>query len=470
MYLQFSCTHCGKSLKVREENVGRRVRCPYCQNTVTVSGHIETPSGKTATNNVKAAATGNAEGTDVSLKWTGFLGLVLTAVFYVAVVMPFDDTYFGELFYLRGFVPFVITFFMAWAAVILYQKWEKFKVQDDSMLFDLLPNQIAEDITPTTVDQFTSHIQSLPVQSSQSFLVNRVLRGLEHFRVLRNSSEVADRLAKQSEIDASAVESSYTLLRVFIWAIPILGFIGTVMGISAAVGGFSTSIDRAQDMSVLKSSLDDVTGGLAMAFDTTLLALVMSMLIMFPASYVQKREEDLLNSVDEYCNENLLKRLKDSADRPAPGSSLSLSSPTQDALQQSIEAAMAPHHAELRAWSKRLEAIGGTLTQQMLKGWSSIDQQLQAKHTAQIEQLRAATAAQAGGEPNLGKVLEQHDRALNELARRTAEVQERVAKSMGSTAESMDRYVSELTEGLAGLNDTLSRLAENGTISNPRRS
>ena len=44
---------------------------------------------------------------------------------------------------------------------------------------------------------------------------------------------------------------------------------------------------------------------------TTLIALVMSLIVMFPTSSLQKMEEDLLNWVDEYCNENLLKRLDD---------------------------------------------------------------------------------------------------------------------------------------------------------------
>jgi hypothetical protein len=66
------------------------------------------------------------------------------------------------------------------------------------------------------------------------------------------------------------VQSSYTLSNVFIWAIPILGFIGTVIGIGQAVGAFSGSLDQAQDISLLKKSLNDVTGGLATAFDTTL--------------------------------------------------------------------------------------------------------------------------------------------------------------------------------------------------------
>ena len=65
-----------------------------------------------------------------------------------------------------------------------------------------------------------------------------------------------------------------------IWAIPILGFIGTVWGISGAVSNFSsamTSVESAAAVSeALKDNLPLVTADLATAFDTTLLALLLS--------------------------------------------------------------------------------------------------------------------------------------------------------------------------------------------------
>jgi len=57
--------------------------------------------------------------------------------------------------------------------------------------------------------------------------------------------------------------------------------------------------------------LGQVTGGLSEAFDTTLVSLIFSLFVMFPTSVMQKNEEDLLNKVDEYCNEYFLKRLRE---------------------------------------------------------------------------------------------------------------------------------------------------------------
>jgi hypothetical protein len=61
----------------------------------------------------------------------------------------------------------------------------------------------------------------------------------------------------------------------------------------------------------MKDSIGTVTTGLGVAFDTTLLALVMSVLIMFPTSSLQKAEEDLLARVEDYCGRHLIARLDD---------------------------------------------------------------------------------------------------------------------------------------------------------------
>lgn len=140
-------------------------------------------------------------------------------------------------------------------------------------------------------------------------LVERLRWGIQFFRVHEDVRDLATRLSERARADADAVESSYTMLRTFIWAIPILGFIGTVLGIGEAVSGFSNSVASAADLELMKESIGSVTTGLGVAFDTTLLALVMSIVIMFPISSLQKAEEDFLSRSEVYCDEHLLCRV-----------------------------------------------------------------------------------------------------------------------------------------------------------------
>ena len=108
------------------------------------------------------------------------------------------------------------------------------------------------------------------------------------------------------------MQCSYALLNVFIWAIPILGFIGTVFGIGQSIGEFSDFIrsTNSTDMNTqIRSALGGVTSGLSVAFSTTFIALVGVVPIMMLASSLRKREEDLLLSVEEYCLEDQLPNL-----------------------------------------------------------------------------------------------------------------------------------------------------------------
>jgi methyl-accepting chemotaxis protein len=497
MYFEFACSQCQKKLKVREENIGGKVRCPHCHTTQVVEGPSSVdqespfnlvvnepatgpssapagapaPSISTTTPPRPAAAAAHAgqhqasSATEVSPWLTGMVGFIAFVVIF-AVLFPLRSKYIGALFWDRGWVQFAETICFTWALAILFFKWRKLRMQQDSMLFDLLPTEVSKDITVKSVEKFARHIQSLPVQPAESFLVNRVVRGLEHFRILKNSGEAANRLSTQSDIDANAVDSSYALVKVFVWAIPILGFIGTVQGIGDAVASFSTTMENAADMSALKDSFGLVTGGLGTAFDTTLLALVLSMFIMFPMTSLLKSEQDLLNWVDEYCNENLLKRLKDEAG-PAP----SAAGIDSKALQAAIDAALVPHHAELKAWSKKLEAIGESLGQQSAQNWTKVDEQLQQRHGQIVRQLQKSTEAAGDLTERLKAISERQSETMTQLAERTIQAQTDVGdamkhsgETMQAASESVQRYFAALETGLGSLNSVLGELGQKQVV------
>lgn len=111
----------------------------------------------------------------------------------------------------------------------------------------------------------------------------------------------------------SASESSYAFPRILIWAIPLLGFIGTVFGISKAVNGFSGLLENTADIEQIKEGIGFVTTGLAVAFDTTLLALLLSVLVMIPLVLIERFESRLLLGIDIFINDQLLPRFKEKA-------------------------------------------------------------------------------------------------------------------------------------------------------------
>jgi biopolymer transport protein ExbB/TolQ len=144
----------------------------------------------------------------------------------------------------------------------------------------------------------------------QFILLNRIDRAISNLKNIGRVGDVAEGLRVQSDNDEIFMESTYNLLRGFIWAIPVLGFIGTVLGLSQAVGGFGNVVAKGADIEKLKESLGAVTSGLAIAFETTLIALVAALIIQLIMSFVKQKEEDFLDECSDYCHENIISKLK----------------------------------------------------------------------------------------------------------------------------------------------------------------
>ena len=117
-------------------------------------------------------------------------------------------------------------------------------------------------------------------------------------------------LQSRGEQDENTMESSYTMINGFLWAIPILGFIGTVLGLSSAIGNFGSVLASDSDMDALIPTLKQVTGGLSTAFETTLIALVIALFLQLIATNIKKREEEFLDECSEYCLNHVVSRLR----------------------------------------------------------------------------------------------------------------------------------------------------------------
>ena len=96
----------------------------------------------------------------------------------------------------------------------------------------------------------------------------------------------------------------------FVWAIPVLGFIGTVLGLSVAIGSFSTTLKADGNMEAIRESLEGVTQGLATAFETTLVALVCALILQLLITYLQGRESEFLDDCNDYCHANVVAKLR----------------------------------------------------------------------------------------------------------------------------------------------------------------
>jgi biopolymer transport protein ExbB/TolQ len=315
--------------------------------------------------------------TDASVVLTGAVAAGITWLAYVAIIdrLP-SGNYVHDLLTERTWVAYATFYFTIWAAVVLAVKFWKIAHQHTSLTYDLLPVDRMARITPQNVDLIETHIKKLPVNPRKSFLINRVLMALDNFKARQSVPEVGAVLNTQADTDAAMMDSSYAMLKVLIWAIPILGFIGTVIGISDAVNNFTQAVQQAQDLDKVKEALGKVTQGLAVAFDTTLLGLILSMIIMFPTNWVQKAEEDLLSTVDQYCNENLLPRLATAAEVRT----------VQAAEQEAgLPVMMQSYVNTLQEWQKRLENLETALFERVVDALGDVRKEIAKQRPAADE-------------------------------------------------------------------------------------
>jgi flagellar motor component MotA len=119
------------------------------------------------------------------------------------------------------------------------------------------------------------------------------------FQASRSVDQTVSVLNSSLELISHRVDLRYFLLRYLAWAIPTTGFIGMVVGISDAICRVDPD----------KSDMKAITASLGVAFDTTLVALCLSGILVFLLHVVQKQEETSVNQAGQYTLKHLINRL-----------------------------------------------------------------------------------------------------------------------------------------------------------------
>ena len=244
---------------------------------------------------------------DVNFWLISLMGLLLFIAIYTLTLLFLRPTFVGVLLYERGFTQFLVIYLACFVVSLTVIKLIKLQQESVALRRSWVPQTVTFD-NPRSRDLLT--LQSNLTKQNQ-LLPIRCSRILGAY-IQSGSRKVASELAlDDSTFYLSATETSYTFPRVLVWAIPLLGFIGTVIGISQAVNGFSSFLEQAGEIEQIKEGIGTVTSGLAVAFDTTLLALLLSVLVMIPLVLVERMESRLLLRIDIYINDFVLPRFKE---------------------------------------------------------------------------------------------------------------------------------------------------------------
>jgi biopolymer transport protein ExbB/TolQ len=235
---------------------------------------------------------------------------VVFAVAFYAVLIPFHKTVFALMFTERGPTQYVCVLLSGWSLAILWIKWRKLVLQRSALQYQVVPPNHDFVLSSSTVDQVLDKIYATVDDPKQFVLFNRIVIALSNLRNIGQITEVDGMFRSQADQEESSLETSYSLVQGFVWAIPVLGFIGTVLGLSDAIGAFTGVLGAANDVSEITTALRGVTAGLSTAFDTTLVALVAALFIQLFLTGLKKSEEEFMDACSEYCIRHVVARLR----------------------------------------------------------------------------------------------------------------------------------------------------------------
>jgi biopolymer transport protein ExbB/TolQ len=189
---------------------------------------------------------------------------------------------------------------MFWAFAIMGYKTIT-AVRERSLLQrELVPVREGVKILPDDTREYARAIQSLPDQTRGMLLPRVLLSSLERFGSTRNVQDVSAVASNLCESEAERLESELSMIRYIAWAIPSVGFIGTVRGIGQALG---------EAYRAVQGDIAGVTENLGIAFNSTFIALLISLVVMFLVHQLQLLQERQVQDTHVYVDHNLIRHM-----------------------------------------------------------------------------------------------------------------------------------------------------------------
>ncbi len=166
---------------------------------------------------------------------------------------------------------------------------------------DLLNVREGVRILPEDTREYARALQSLPDRVRNMLLPRVLLAALERFGSTRNVQDVSSVADSMCESESERLESELAMIRYIAWAIPSIGFIGTVRGIGAALGEAHKAVE---------GNIAGVTENLGIAFNSTFVALMISIVVMFLVHQLQLLQERLVFDAETYVDHNLIRHMQ----------------------------------------------------------------------------------------------------------------------------------------------------------------
>jgi biopolymer transport protein ExbB/TolQ len=245
------------------------------------------------------------------------IAVIVVHAIYVGLIRPSADAHIRQEMELQAsgqdYVPersfFVVIrdyeqescfILLIWALAIMGFKGRR--VMHEQQLLDQRLLEIPEgtSVLPQDAREYSRSLEALPEKEQDYLLPRTLLSALQRFATTGSIQAVSDTIKESCEVESDRLDSELSMVRYIAWAIPSIGFIGTVRGIGDALG---------QAYKAVEGDITGVTVSLGVAFNSTFVALVLSIIIMFCLHQLQLSQERLVLDCQRYADKRLLRFL-----------------------------------------------------------------------------------------------------------------------------------------------------------------
>lgn len=189
---------------------------------------------------------------------------------------------------------------MIWALAIMGYKARDVLLERRLLSRSLLNLRDGTSILPQDARDLSRPLQALSADEQSMLLPRALIKALQRFDSSKNVTDAANAVRETCETESDRLDSELAMVRYIAWAIPSIGFIGTVRGIGEALG---------QAHKAVEGDIAGVTVSLGVAFNSTFIALVISIVVMFFSHQLQLMQERLVLDTENYSDRNLLRFL-----------------------------------------------------------------------------------------------------------------------------------------------------------------
>jgi biopolymer transport protein ExbB/TolQ len=378
---------------------------------------------------------------EIPLKSSSFpsivLGGILSVVFYGAIHKGWIHQPLILRYFANHPIEYITTIMFFVGLAVLIVKY--FTILSQRQLLQQGPILVAN-LHPLPVSHAESDFETVLAHEKKhavSVLTERLKTHLRSLLRSHSASNLDVEIRNRAEEATARSEADYGLVRLILWAVPMLGFLGTVLGITVALDNL--------DLNAINESSKQLSAGLAVAFDTTGLAIALAVVLFFVQFIVHREESNLLAETDRLTESELAGRFEQN-DAQKENDAVATIRVMLETISSSIERAT---KRQTSIWERSAEVFKLSLT-------SALSESM-AHHAKSLVQAESELLLQTN------KTAAQFSEAMNKSASGLLSLREETAQQTETIREILGTN-SQLIQLEERLRDNLSTVAQVGNF------